>query len=263
MHRSRWLATLAAGLLLPTGAVRAETVTVAVAANFLGPLEAVQAAFERQSAHRISVAAGSTGQLYAQIANGAPFDVFLSADQAHPLRLVASGLADGAHEFTYAIGRLALWTKDPGLEPLTMETLRRTDYRWLAIANPELAPYGLAARQTLSSLGLWDALQDRIVRGQSVAQTFAMAETRNAELALVAFSQAKAYEKDARYIEVPATLYEPIKQDAVLLSRGAGNAAAVALLDFLRTPPAARIVAEFGYGVPSGAQTTDTEPHPR
>ena len=231
--------------LLPA---RADTVTIAVAANFLAPLERLAALFEQETGHELVLSSGSTGQLYAQIANGAPFDVFLSADSEHPTRLVTEGLGDGTTQLTYAVGRLALWTHAPRkFRPLDLRTLRRTDFRWLAIANPELAPYGLAAEQTLRYLGLWEPLQDRLVRGQSIAQTFAMAETDNAELAFVALSQALAYQGIAAYFEVPAELYEPLRQDAVLLNRAGTNAAARAFLEWLRGPRATEIIADFGY----------------
>ena len=207
--------------------MHAESATIAVAANFVRPLETLQRAFEDRSEHRLTIVSGSTGQLYAQITNAAPFDVLLSADTEHPDMLIAAGLADGTQRFTYAIGKLVLFTRDvEKFAPLDIRALSRTDYRWLAIANPEPAPYGLAAQQALEKLGLWDSLQERIVRGQSIAQTFAMAETRNADLALVAMSQVIEYDGAAAHVEVPAALYEPIKQDAVLLKRAAGNAAA-------------------------------------
>ncbi|HET7132118.1 MAG TPA: molybdate ABC transporter substrate-binding protein, partial [Gammaproteobacteria bacterium] len=173
---------------------------------------------------------------------------FLSADAEHVDRLVAAELADGATRFTYAIGKLALFTRDSDrLAPLTLDTLRRTDYRWLAIGNPELAPYGLAAQQTLTKLGLWDALQPRIVRGGNIAQTFAMAETRNADLALVALSQVIAYRGTAAHFTVPEELYHPIRQDAVLLARGSRNAAARAFVAFLASAEAAAAIERFGY----------------
>lgn len=227
---------------------RAETATVAVAANFLTTLESLQRTFEHAAEHDLVLVAGSTGQLYAQIVNGAPFDVLLSADEEHPRRLVAAKLTAAAPS-TYAVGKLALFTCDANFAPLTLETLRRSDYRWLAIANPELAPYGLAAEQTLNALGLRANLEARLVRGQSVAQAFAMAETRNAELALVALSQARAYPGMGWFIEIPSALHEPLRQDAVLLPHGANNAAARAFLEFLATPGAASTIAEFGYGV--------------
>jgi molybdate transport system substrate-binding protein len=229
----------------------AESATVAVAANFVRPAEALKRAFEERGEHRVTIVSGSTGQLFAQITNAAPFDVLLSADTEHPDRLVDAGLGDGAQRFTYAIGKLALFTRDAAkFEPLGMQALARTDYRWLAIANPELAPYGLAAEQALRKLGLWELLQARIVRGQSIAQTFAMAETRNADLALVALSQVVEYRGASAHMEVPADLYEPIRQDAVLLTRAAANPAARAFLVFLREPAAAPAIEAFGYVVP-------------
>ena len=230
-------------------ATHADTATIAVAANFAAPAEALQRIFEQQTPHRLKLTSGSTGQLYAQITAGAPFDALLAADREHVDQLVATGLADGAVRLTYAVGKLALWTRAKSkFAPLDLESLARTDYRWLAIANPELAPYGLAAEQALRKLGLWDSLQSRIVRGESIAQTFAMAETRNADLALVALSQAIAYKGDAASFEIPADLYAPIRQDAVLLKRASGNAAARGFLMFLRGPDALRVIEGFGYG---------------
>lgn len=237
-------------------AAHADDATIAVAANFAVPAEALQKLFEQRTPHHLKFTSGSTGQLYAQIANGAPLDALLSADREHVDQLIAAGLADGSLRFTYAVGKLALWTRDKDkFKPLDLNSLPRTDYRWLAIANPELAPYGLAAEQALRKLGLWDSLQSRIVRGESIAQTFALAETRNADLAFVALSQVIAYkDKDAAAsFEVPQELYEPINQDAVLLKRAAGNAAARGFLEFLREPDALRVIQGFGYGTGSAA----------
>jgi len=229
-------------------AARADTATIAVAANFAAPAEALQQIFERQSPHRLRFTSGSTGQLYAQIVNGAPFDALLSADREHVDQLVTAGLADETLRFTYAVGQLALWTRAAEkFAPLNLESLARNDYRWLAIANPELAPYGLAAEQTLRKLGLWEQLQSRIVRGESIAQTFALAETRNADLALVALSQVISYKGEAASFEIPLELYAPIRQDAVLLKRASGNAAARAFLGSLRSPDARRTIEAFGY----------------
>jgi molybdate transport system substrate-binding protein len=232
----------------------ADTATIAVAANFAAPAEALQRIFEQQTPHRLKFTSGSTGQLYAQIANGAPFDALLAADREHVDQLVAAGLADESLRFTYAVGKLALWTRATAeLSPLDLRTLARSDYRWLAIANPELAPYGLAAEQALRKLGLWDSLQGRIVRGESIAHTFAMAETRNADLALVALSQVIAYKGEAASFEIPAELYAPIRQDAVLLKRADGNAAARGFLVFLRSADALRVIDGFGYGIEPSA----------
>jgi molybdate transport system substrate-binding protein len=248
--RTRLFAALLAACA--AAAARADTATIAVAANFAAPAEALQRAFERQTPHRLKLASGSTGQLYAQIKNGAPLDALLAADREHVDQLVAAGLADDSLRFTYAVGKLALWTRAPEkFAPLGLESLARTDYRWLAIANPELAPYGVAAEQTLRRLGLWDSLQGRIVRGESIAQTFAMAETRNADVAFVALSQAISYKGEAASFEVPAELYAPIRQDAVLLKRASGNAAARGFLLFLRGRDALRVIEGFGYGTAS------------
>lgn len=252
MLRPSFLSVVTVTLLACTaGGVWAETATIAVAANFVKPLESLQRAFEARSEHRLSIVSGSTGQLYAQIVNAAPFDVLLSADSEHPDRLIAENLGEREQRFTYAIGKLALFTRDATkFEPLDMAALARTDYRWLAIANPEVAPYGLAAEQTLRKLGLWESLQNRLVRGQSIAQTFAMGETRNADLAFVALSQVIEYPGEAKHVDVPADLYEPIRQDAVLLKRASANAAARAFLMFLREPEAVRMIEGFGYTAP-------------
>ena len=231
---------------LPT---HAEDATIAVAANFTAPAEALRKLFEQRTPHRLKFTSGSTGQLYAQIANGAPLDALLSADREHVDQLVAAGLADGSLRFTYAVGKLVLWTRETAkFQPLDLKSVGRNDYRWLAIANPELAPYGLAAEQALRKLGLWDSLQSRIVRGESIAQTFSMAETRNADFALVALSQVIAYKGEAASFEIPTELYSPILQDAVLLKRASGNAAARGFLVFLRGPDAMRVIQSFGYG---------------
>lgn len=249
----RWISLL---LLASATLAHAESTTIAVAANFTGPVEALQKLFEARTAHKLTVTSGSTGQLYAQIKNGAPFDALLSADEEHAEMLANDGLGDGTQRFTYAVGKLALWTRETTkFQPLGMDTLKRSDFRWLAIGNPELAPYGLAAQQALEAAGLWTSLQPRLVRGGNIAQSFAMAETRNADLAFVALSQAISYKEQAAYVEVPAALYRPIRQDAILLKHGDANAAARAFLTFLRSPAAIETIERLGYGVP---QTIDS-----
>jgi molybdate transport system substrate-binding protein len=243
-----WLGAAALVALTAARPAAADSATIAVAANFLAPLQTLEKAFEQTGRHELVVVSGSTGQLYAQITNGAPFDVLLAADQATVTRLVAEHLADDATRFTYAVGTLALFTRASAkFAPLTLDSLRRTDFRWLAIANPELAPYGLAARQTLETLGLWETLQPRLVRGQSIAQTFALAETRNADLAFVALSQVVGYREPATYVTVPEQLHAPLRQDAVTLRHGHDNVAAHAFLTFLRGAAAAQTIAAFGY----------------
>ena len=251
IRRALGVGLAATTLLLGAGRVLADSATIAVAANFLAPLEALMPLFEEATGHELVLVAGSTAQLYAQIVNGAPFDVLLSADAEHVDRLVAEHLAERPTRVTYAVGRLALWTRDTErFAPLGVDTLRRSDFRWLAIANPKLAPYGLAAQQTLTALGVWESLQTRLVQGQSVAQTFAMAETRNADLALVALSQAMTYQGVAAYFEIPSELHAPLRQDAVLLTRARDNAAARAFVEWLHGARAAEVIASFGYTTP-------------
>lgn len=231
-------------------AVHAETATIAAASNFAEPLAELERAFEAAGAHELVVVTGSTGQLYAQIANAAPFDVLLAADDETPALLVRERLGVAPSRFTYAIGRLVLWTRSERLrEGLSLDVLESGDFRWLAIARPELAPYGLAARQTLEALGVWETLERKIVQGQNIGQTFAMAATGNADLALVALAQAVSYREPAAYVEVPPHLHDPIRQDAVLLPRAADNAAALAFLEFLKSDAAIAIIERYGYAI--------------
>jgi molybdate transport system substrate-binding protein len=231
-----------------------EPVRVAVAANFLGTLRSLEPAFEEATGHRMVITSGSTGLLYAQIRNGAPFDVLLSADQERPRLLAAEGFGAAAEIFTYASGRLALWSADPQrVDESSLDALEDADFRWLAIAEPTIAPYGLAAKQVLERLGLWQALESRIVRGQSVAQVMAMVETGNADLGLIALSQALAYEGESSYSVVAQGLHDPIRQDAIVLGRGANKTSAREFVEFLRSSAAARIMERSGYA--TSAQT--------
>jgi len=230
-------------------AARAEQATVAVAANFAEPLETLQGLFEERTGHIITVVSGSTGKLYAQIAHGAPYDLLLAADAERPARLAEEGLGVAASRFTYAIGRLALWSPDPARVTDDLETVLRRPFRHLAIANPALAPYGAAARETLAALGLWQALEPKLVRGENVAQAFQMVATGNAELGLVALAYVRSPRNPApgSHRAVPPHLHAPIRQDAILLARAADNAAAHAFMDFLRSPEAAAVIERFGY----------------
>jgi molybdate transport system substrate-binding protein len=192
---------------------------------------------------------GATGAFYAQIRNGAPFQVFLAADAKTPERLEQEGLAVAGTRFTYATGQLALWSAAPGRVDAQGEVLRGASFERLAIANPKLAPYGAAAMQTLDKLGLLPALQGKLVQGENIAQTFQFVASGNAALGFVALSQVRAREPGARGSAwlVPAELHEPIRQDAVLLAAGRENAAATALLLFLRGESARAVIREFGY----------------
>ena len=239
---------LLALLAMPVAAGAAE-VGVAVASNFAAAVRALAPAFERDTGHRVVVALGSTGALYAQVRNGAPFDVLLSADDETPARLEREGLAVPGTRFTYATGRLVLWSAQAGVVDAQGAVLRSGGAQRLALANPKLAPYGAAAVQALSAMGLWEAWRPRVVQGDNIAQAHAFVATGNATLGLVALSQVTV---DGRIASgsgwvVPASLHEPIRQDAVLLSRGRGKAAAEALMAYLRSDAAAAVIRAHGY----------------
>ncbi len=241
-----------AAALVPLGA-QADTVPVAVAANFSAPMQRIAADFERETGHKALVSIGATGKFYAQIRNGAPFAVLLSADEATPARLEAEGAAVAGTRFAYAIGQLVLWSARPGFVDAAGEVLRKGDFRHLAIANPKTAPYGAAAVQTLEALKLNDALAPRFVQGENIAQTQQFVATGNAELGFVALSQVW---RDGRIAEgsgwiVPAGMHAPIRQDAVLLAPGRDRPAALALLRYLRGAAARGVIRSFGYALPA------------
>ena len=198
--------------------------------------------------HRLRVAVGSTGKLYAQILHGAPFDVLLAADQERPVLLERAGLAVPGSRRTYAIGRLTLWSADPErVQGDIPALLTAGNFRRLAMANPDLAPYGAAAREVLTGFGLYGALDKKIVTAENIGQTYAMVATGNAEIGFVAASGVRSTGEGSRW-DVPADLHAPIRQDAVLLSRAENNIAALAFLDFLRTDRARAIISGYGYG---------------
>ncbi len=229
----------------------AGTAVVAVATNFSAAMVELQREFQATSGHELTIVHGSTGKLYAQIRSGAPFDVLLAADQQRPQRLVAEGLALADTRFTYALGHLSLWSTDPNRIPAAgAAALAQGDFR-LAMANPALAPYGAAAEEVLQALGLAETLRDRIVLGENVGQAHAMVATGNAELGLVARSYIMSDNNrlgGSRW-DVPADLYKPIRQDAVLLKRALHNPAARDFLTFLRNPRARATIAARGYGL--------------
>jgi len=225
-------------------------VNVAVAANFIHTVKDLGAEFTRLGGGRLVISSGSTGKLYAQIRAGAPYDVLLSADAAIPRLLVKQGMAAADSRFTYARGRLALWSRSPTLVDQNGEVLRSGKFRHLAIANPKTAPYGAAARMVLQRLGLWPSLRARIVQGEDIGQTFQFASSGNAELAFVALAQLKDPGKAVigSYWLVPQHLYAPIDQQAVLLDHARDNAAARSFLKFLRSPAAQTVIRRYGYG---------------
>lgn len=226
----------------------AREVTVAVAANFADALNAISEVFERAEGGRVKPSIGSTGQLYAKIGHGAPYHILLAADTERPRLLIEEGLAEAESRFTYALGRLALWSTDPD-RVNGPEILSRGDWRRLAIASPELAPYGLAARQTLQALGLWETVRPKLVQGTNIGQAFQFVATGNAELGFVALSQLTS--PRSRFggsdWRVPKELHEPIRQDAVLLTHGYDDPVARRFLSFLQEESAEEIIRSFGY----------------
>lgn len=227
----------------------ADEVQVAVAANFTAPIQAIATDFEKDTGHKLVAAFGATGQIYTQIKNGAPFEVFLSADDTTPAKLEQEGDTVKGSRFTYAVGTLALWSAKDGYVDSKGQVLKANQYQHLSIANPKTAPYGLAATQVLSKLGLTDATKAKIVEGQSITQAYQFVSTGNAELGFVALSQIY---KDGKLTSgsawiVPDDLHDPIKQDAVILNKGKDSAAAKALVEYLKGPKAATIIKSFGY----------------
>jgi molybdate transport system substrate-binding protein len=241
----RILASLAlVGLVL---AAQAGDVSVAVAANFTAPMQRIAPLFEADTGHKAVLAFGSTGRFYTQIKNGAPFDVLLAADDETPARLEKEG--QGSGRYTYAIGKIVLWSKQPGLVDDQGAVLKHGSFDKLAIADPKLAPYGAAAIEALTRLGLLEALRPKFVQGENIAQTYQYVATENAALGFVALSQVQV---DGHITQgsawlVPAQLYSPIRQDAVLLNKGKDKPAAVALLQYLRGDKARAIIRAYGY----------------
>jgi molybdate transport system substrate-binding protein len=236
-------------LLLLAGTVHADEVQVAVAANFTAPMQKIAAEFLRDTGHKAQLAFGATGKFYAQITNGAPFEVFLSADDETPARLEKEGHAIAGSRYTYAVGRLVLWSAQEGKVDAQGEILKRGAIRRLALANPKTAPYGAAAVETMQKLDVLAQLQPAFVQAENIAQAYQFVGTGNAELGFVALSQVWQDGKlsgGSGWI-VPASLHQPIRQDAVLLGRGSGKPAAAALLDYLRGDKARRIIKAYGY----------------
>ena len=229
--------------------VFADEVQVAVAANFTAPIQAIAKDFEKDTGHKLVASFGATGQFYTQIKNGAPFEVFLAADDTTPAKLDAENETVKGSRFTYAVGTLALWSAKEGYVDDKGQVLKDNAFAHLSIANPKAAPYGLAATQVLDKLNLTDATKSKIVEGQSIAQAYQFVQTGNAELGFVALSQVF---KDGKLTSgsawiVPANLHEPIKQDAVILTKGKDSAAAKALMDYLKGPKAAAVIKSYGY----------------
>jgi molybdate transport system substrate-binding protein len=231
------------------GTAIADEVQVAVAANFTAPMQKIAADFEKDTGHKTSLAFGSTGKFYAQIKNGAPFEVLLAADDETPLKLEKEGAAVAGSHFTYAIGKLVLWSAKPGFVDDKGEVLKSGNFAHVSIANPKLAPYGAAAIEALTSLKLVDSMQPKFVQAENISQAYQFVATGNAELGFVALSQVL---KDGKIAEgsawiVPGNLYQPIRQDAVILDQGRNRPAAEALMTYLKGDKARAVIKSYGY----------------
>lgn len=229
--------------------VQAGVIRVAVASNFANTLKNISSHFEKDTGHQVKLSVGSTGKHYAQIKNGAPFDVFFAADSRRPELLDKAGIAIAGSRFTYAQGKLVLWSPQPDLVDAKAQVLESTEFRFLAVANPKLAPYGKAAQEYLQSRGLWKSLRSRMVRGENIGQTFQFVKSGNAQLGFVAASQVMkngAITEGSAW-QVPEQYYTAINQQAVLLK---DNSVAQAFLSFLSSAKAQRIIQKCGYEIP-------------
>jgi molybdate transport system substrate-binding protein len=228
---------------------RADDVQVAVAANFTAPMQQIAAQFEKDTGHRATLSFGATGKFYAQIVNGAPFEILLAADDETPARLEKDGQGIAGSRFTYAIGKLVLWSASPELVDARGEVLKKGNFKHLALANPKTAPYGTAAIEAMTRLGVLNQLQERFVQGENISQTQQFIISGNAELGFIALSQVF---KDGKIASgsawvVPGNLYAPIRQDAVLLAKGKDKPAPAALLAYLKGDKARAIIKSYGY----------------
>lgn len=232
------------------GPASAEEVSIAVAANFIDATRQIAPLFEQATGYTTRISYGSTGKLYSQIENGAPFEIFLAADTKRPMKAEVEGLAVPGSRFTYAKGKLVLWSAKDGQFEEGESYLMAGGFAHIALANPKTAPYGLAAKQVMERLGIWQDLQPRLVRGDSIAQTFQFVATGNAEAGFVAFSQVTGWQgAPGTTWEIPADYYAPIEQAAVLLETGASKSAPQAFLDFLKSDDAREVIERFGYCV--------------
>lgn len=240
---------VAASLMLLWTTAQAETVSVAVASNFTAPMQAIAAQFAQDTGHTAQLSFGATGKFYAQITHGAPFGVLLAADDTTPAKIAQAGLGDGASRMTYAVGRLVLWSPQPGYVDREGQVLRTGRYAHLAMANPKVAPYGQAAAATLEKLGLTTHVTPKTVLGENIGQTYQFVASGNAALGFVALSQVMqhgALTHGSAWI-IPATMHPPLRQEAIVLNPGKHNAAAQALIAYLKSAPARAIMRDYGY----------------
>ncbi|MDK9725233.1 MAG: molybdate ABC transporter substrate-binding protein [Sterolibacteriaceae bacterium MAG5] len=243
------LKTIAIAALLVSALARADELPIAVAANFTAPIKQIAVDFEKDTGHKLVPSFGSTGKFYAQIKGGAPFEILLAADDETPAKLEKEGDGVSGSRFTYAIGKLVLWSKKDGYVDDKGEVLKKNDFQHLSLANPKLAPYGAAGVETLKALGMLDAVQAKFVTAENITQAYQFVATGNAELGFVALSQVL---KDGKIAEgsawvVPRNFYTPIRQDAVILAKGKGKPAAEALMKYLQDDKARAVIKAYGY----------------
>lgn len=250
LRNSVWVMGICFGLA--STSVNAGEVRAAVAANFSAPMERIVALFEQESGHKVKLSLGSSGKFYAQIRSGAPFDVLLAADEDIPKHLEQDGLAVVGSRFVYAKGALVLWSVQADLVDAKGSVLNKGNFGKLAIADPKLAPYGMAAKETLEKLTMWNAMQRKLVKGENITQTYQFVATENAELGFIALSQIMHDGKVTvgSWWLVPEALHKPIRQSAVLLTTAKDPAAAQAFLYFLKSAKAAAVMRGYGYELP-------------
>lgn len=228
----------------------ADEVSVAVAANFTAPMQKIAPDFEKDTGHKLVASYGSTGKFYAQIKNGAPFEVLLAADDETPTRLVKENAAVAGSQFTYAIGKLVLWSPKSAIVDGQGAVLKNGGFDHLSLANPKLAPYGAAAVEAMKALGVYDSLQPKFVTGENIAQAYQFVASGNALLGFVALSQViKDGKIEGSAWMVPEKLYSPIRQDAVILDKGKGKPAAEALLKYLKGDKTKAVIKSYGYAL--------------
>jgi molybdate transport system substrate-binding protein len=250
MKPSRIFSCFLAALIGVATTAHADEISVAVAANFTAPMKQIAAEFEKDTGHKVVASFGSTGKFYAQIKNGAPFEVLLTADDETPTKLIKENAAVAGSQFTYAIGKLVLWSAKAGVVDGTGEVLKKGSFAHIALADPKLAPYGAAATETMKAMGVYDSLQPKIVTAENIAQAHQFISSGNSELGFVALSQVlKEGKIEGSYWLVPANLYKSIRQDALILEKGKGKPAADALMNYLKADKAKAIITSFGYGL--------------
>jgi molybdate transport system substrate-binding protein len=238
--------------LLVSTSVNATEISVAVAANFAAPMARIVALFQKESGHTVNIISGASSKLYQQIKSAQPIDIFLSADEEMPKRLMLDGLAIGETKFIYATGRLVLWSANATLVDEKGTVLNNGNFEKLAIANPSYSPYGVAAKETLTKLTMWNAMQKKLKKGDDVAQTYQLAVSESVDLAFVALSQVMLEGRVATgsWWLVPSTLHHPLQQSAVLLKGAKDQAAAMSFLSFLKSEKAKAVMRQFGYEFP-------------